>query len=95
MADVLDEYLNVWNRKPALRAIYEDFYDRISALCTSGLTIEIGGGIGNLKGGCPMRCSLMFSLRHGSIVWPMLNTFRSATCGSVSRRDAVSGSRSL
>ncbi len=45
MADVLDEYLNVWNRKPALRAIYEDFYDRISALCTSGLTIEIGGGI--------------------------------------------------
>src|SRR5438034_10712740 len=38
------EYLNVWNRKPALRAIYEDFYDRISALCTSGLTIEIGGG---------------------------------------------------
>ena len=46
---MLDEYLSVWNRKPVLRAIYEDFYDRIAAMCTPGLTIEIGGGIGNLK----------------------------------------------
>jgi SAM-dependent methyltransferase len=29
--------------------IYDDFYDRIAATCVSGLTIEIGGGIGNLK----------------------------------------------
>ena len=49
MPDVLDEYLSVWNRKPVLRAIYEDFYDRIVAMCTPGLTIELGGGIGNLK----------------------------------------------
>jgi SAM-dependent methyltransferase len=49
MAYVLDEYLSVWDRKPGLRAIYEDFYDRIAASCVSGLTIEIGGGIGNLK----------------------------------------------
>jgi hypothetical protein len=25
------------------------FYDRIAAVCRAGLTIEIGGGIGNLK----------------------------------------------
>jgi SAM-dependent methyltransferase len=48
MAAILDDYRSVWIRKPGLRAIYEDFYDRIAAVCSSGLTIEIGGGIGNL-----------------------------------------------
>ena len=32
-----------------LRAIYDDFYDRMAAQCVPGTTIEIGGGIGNLK----------------------------------------------
>jgi SAM-dependent methyltransferase len=45
----LHDYMLVWNRKSVLRAVYDDFYDRIAAFCTSGLTIEIGGGIGNLK----------------------------------------------
>jgi SAM-dependent methyltransferase len=49
MAGALDEYLSVWDRKPILRAVYDDFYDRIATFCASGLTIEIGGGIGNLK----------------------------------------------
>jgi SAM-dependent methyltransferase len=39
----------VWDRKPVLRLVYDDFYDRIAAACRPGLTIEIGGGIGNLK----------------------------------------------
>jgi len=49
MMDVLHQYLSVWGRKPVLRAIYEDFNERIALMCTSGLTIEIGSGIGNLK----------------------------------------------
>jgi hypothetical protein len=64
MANVLDEYLSVWNRKPALRAIYEDFYHRIAALCTSGLTIEIGGGIGNLKPRLPIRAMARLRVLH-------------------------------
>src|SRR5262249_56038986 len=32
-----------------LRMVYDDFYERLPAACRSGLTIEIGGGIGNLK----------------------------------------------
>jgi hypothetical protein len=36
MTDGLDEYFSIWNRKPVLRAIYDD---RIAALCTSGPTI--------------------------------------------------------
>ena len=49
MADVLQDYRTVWDRKPVLRLVYGDFYDRIVAACASGMTIEIGGGIGNLK----------------------------------------------
>jgi SAM-dependent methyltransferase len=47
--DALADYRGVWDRKPVVRLIYDDFYDRIVAACRSGLTIEIGGGIGNLK----------------------------------------------
>jgi SAM-dependent methyltransferase len=46
----LADHRGVWERKPVLRLVYEDFYDRIAAACRAGRTIEIGGGIGNLKG---------------------------------------------
>jgi SAM-dependent methyltransferase len=45
----LADHRGVWERKPVLRLIYDDFYDRIAAACRRGRTIEIGGGIGNLK----------------------------------------------
>jgi SAM-dependent methyltransferase len=45
----LAEYREIWNGKPALRAVYDDFYRRIAAACRPGLTIEVGGGVGNLK----------------------------------------------
>ena len=49
MSEVLHGYLDIWERKPVLRMIYNDFYDRIVAECVPGVTVEIGGGIGNLK----------------------------------------------
>jgi SAM-dependent methyltransferase len=48
-ASPLSHFRAMWDRKPVLRAVYGDFYDRIAAVCVSGTTIEIGGGIGNLK----------------------------------------------
>jgi SAM-dependent methyltransferase len=48
-ADQLTDYRSLWERKPVLRLVYDDFYDRITAGCRPGLAIEIGGGIGNLK----------------------------------------------
>jgi len=45
----LRNYRAIWQRKLALRVIYNDFYDRITATCVPGATIEIGGGGGNLK----------------------------------------------
>ncbi len=41
-----------WNRKPALRSIYGDFYRQIAAAVTnrvSGRTVELGSGMGNIK----------------------------------------------
>jgi hypothetical protein len=51
MLDILHEYSKAWERKPVLRAIYGDFYDRIFTVCvpSPGVTIEIGGAIGNQK----------------------------------------------
>jgi SAM-dependent methyltransferase len=45
----LQIYRALWERKPVLRTIYGDFYDRIASACVPGSTIEIGGGIGNFK----------------------------------------------
>jgi SAM-dependent methyltransferase len=45
----LTNYADVWDRKPVLRTVYQDFYDRLAPECRPGTTIEIGGGIGNLK----------------------------------------------
>jgi SAM-dependent methyltransferase len=45
----LQNYRAVWERKPVLRVVYSDFYDRITRACVPGTTIEIGGGVGNLK----------------------------------------------
>ena len=52
-SDPLAGYRKIWSRKPTLRTVYDDFYDRIAAACRPGLTIEIGGGIGNLKDRLP------------------------------------------
>jgi SAM-dependent methyltransferase len=48
-ADPLHNYADVWERKPVLRAVYGDLYDRLVPECHPGTTIEIGGGVGNLK----------------------------------------------
>jgi SAM-dependent methyltransferase len=41
-----------WQRKPALQAVYRDFYQRISrwlAPQITGATLELGSGMGNIK----------------------------------------------
>jgi len=49
MSAVLAQYRSMWARKPVLRAVYNDIFERIASRCVSGVTLEIGGGIGNLK----------------------------------------------
>jgi SAM-dependent methyltransferase len=47
--DVLRRHQAVWSRKPVLRRLYESWYREISAWLQPGLTVEVGGGSGNLK----------------------------------------------
>lgn len=49
MSNALTEYQAAWDRKPALRVVYSDYFMRIADNCRPGRTLEIGGGIGNLK----------------------------------------------
>lgn len=49
MPDVLDNYRLIWDQKPVLRTVYNDIFERIASRTVSGTTLEIGGGIGNLK----------------------------------------------
>jgi SAM-dependent methyltransferase len=46
-------YRDIWERKPALRAVYRDIFDRIKRETVLGRTLEVGGGSGNLKGLLP------------------------------------------
>jgi len=46
---ILEEHRETWRKKPVLRAIYADFYQRILTACRPGRSLEIGGGFGNLK----------------------------------------------
>lgn len=49
MLNALDHYRAVWEQKPVLRIVYNDIFERIASRSVPGITLEIGGGIGNLK----------------------------------------------
>jgi SAM-dependent methyltransferase len=48
-ADKLAKNGEIWAQKKVLREIYHDFYERIQLFLKDGITLEIGGGTGNLK----------------------------------------------
>ncbi len=45
----LVEHRRIWDRKPALRAIYADFHQRLEAACPPGRLLDIGGGSAHFK----------------------------------------------
>src|SRR5258706_444449 len=59
-------YRSVWSQKPILRLVYEDYYRRIAAACVAGETIEIGGGIGQLKNFIP--AAISSDIQHSPMV---------------------------
>jgi SAM-dependent methyltransferase len=61
--DVLHRHRAVWQQKPVLRRLYEDWYGEIVAWLVSGRTVELGGGTGNLKAHVPgVYCSDVMAL---------------------------------
>jgi SAM-dependent methyltransferase len=53
VSEALNSYQQVWAKKPVLRTIYGDLFDRMAARCAPGPTLEIGGGVGGLKARLP------------------------------------------
>lgn len=49
----LAEMRAAWEDKPALRAVYADYYRRLAGALRPGPTLEVGGGAGNLKSFAP------------------------------------------
>ena len=45
----LTEHQFTWKRKPVLRELYFGWYKQITEQLTEGITLELGGGTGNLK----------------------------------------------
>ncbi len=52
-SEALNDYRSIWARKPALRRIYDDIFDRMLAWRADGPALEIGGGVGGLKARAP------------------------------------------
>ena len=48
-----EEFRSVWDAKPALRAVYTDYYRRMRRWSRPGVQVEIGAGSGNLKEAIP------------------------------------------
>jgi hypothetical protein len=49
MTDTLIGYRAVGKQKAVLRILYNDIFERIAGSVVDGTTLELGGGIGNLK----------------------------------------------
>ncbi|MDB5875807.1 MAG: type 11 methyltransferase [Ramlibacter sp.] len=43
------KYREIWANKKLLKLVYDDYYHRITEACVPGVTVEIGGGIGQFK----------------------------------------------
>lgn len=52
-AEALNDYRSIWARKPTLRRVYQDVFDRMLAWRAEGPALEIGGGVGGLKARAP------------------------------------------
>jgi SAM-dependent methyltransferase len=84
-------YRSVWSKKPILRVVYEDYYRRIASECVSGETIEIGGGIGQLKDFIPHAISS--DIQHSPMIDVVADAqnlpFRSGALGNIVMLDVL------
>jgi SAM-dependent methyltransferase len=53
MSEELSHYREIWDRKAVLRLVYDDMFQRIADCAIDGPTLELGGGVGNLKAKIP------------------------------------------
>ncbi|NGZ04346.1 MAG: SAM-dependent methyltransferase [Nitrospira sp. WS238] len=67
--EVLRHHRAVWEQKPVLRQLYEDWYQAIVPWLVAGHTVELGGGTGNLKEYLPgVYCTDVVALPWSNLV---------------------------
>lgn len=49
LSETLEAHRRIWEAKPAFREVYTDCYRRLATAAAPGPSLEIGGGIGNLR----------------------------------------------
>lgn len=54
----IEQHRALWHAKPSLRAVYQDYQNRIKTALIPGPILEIGGGSGNLRDALPDAVSL-------------------------------------
>ena len=64
-ADLLHDHRRIWEEKPALRAIYADFHQRLERSCPPGALLDIGSGSAHFKTFRPDGVSLDILPFHG------------------------------
>src|SRR5688572_22018819 len=81
----------MWDRKPVLRAIYRDMFDRIAHACGPGPTLEIGAGIGKLKERLPdvIASDIQFSPWLSLVADAQNLPFREGTFGNIVMIDVL------
>lgn len=91
MTDELSNYRTSWERKPVLRTVYGDFFSRIAKHCKPGRTLEIGGGIGNLKELLPdvISSDIQFSDRLDVVADAQSLPLKENTCANIVMLDVL------
>jgi len=81
----------MWDRKPVLRLIYRDMFDRLADACGPGPTLEIGAGLGKLKERLPdvIASDIQFSPWLSLVADAQNLPFRNRTFGNIVMIDVL------
>jgi SAM-dependent methyltransferase len=85
------EHRGIWASKKLLRLVYEDYYRRLAGACGPGITLEIGGGIGQLKAFMPDAISsdIQFSPMIDVVADAQKLPFQSQAIGNIVMLDVL------
>lgn len=81
----------IWDRKPVLREVYGHLYRRMAAAFGPGLTLEIGGGSGNMKTYAPdlVSCDIVSAPWVDLVADAQALPFKAGSVGNIAMFDVL------